>query len=364
MKHGTRLWGIFATVVLAGGLIGCSSSSANDEGGQSYRWQFVSGFPAAASGAHAKLAESFFIPELERRVAEETSHTLTISPQFGTVVGGGEEVGAFESGLAQIGFIHYASESSTLPGHQFALNVPFQSAEVGLTLEAFQAVRDEVPELDEELSEHNLKALTTFGTPSYGLLTDFTWNSLDELDGHKIGGAGANLGWLDGTGTVGVQANAPDWYTGLQTGVYDGVISWPQNILDNRLYETAAQYTDTAFGAAVQVQLSIGLDVWEGLPSEIQEIIAEVSDEFAEKLAAEDDGNIAAIERFEDEGLVVVDLDEELRAEWAVGLPDIPQSWVDSAETAGVPGARESMAAYLSAQETLGYEFPRQWLED
>ena len=109
---------------------------------------------------------------------------------------------------------------------------------------------------------YNQKFLAFGPTGSYDIVTNFKVNTLEDLKGHKIAAAGANLSWLEGTGAVPVQSNLGEAYTSLQTGVYEGWVMHAEATLGYKLHEVAPNYTKIGYGAMPIQGISVNLDKW------------------------------------------------------------------------------------------------------
>jgi len=64
--------------------------------------------------------------------------------------------------------------------------------------------------------------------------------TLDQLAGLKMAGAGYNLRYLEGLNDVaGVRGGLPNFYNMLQTGVVDAAMLWPEAAMTFKIYEVA-----------------------------------------------------------------------------------------------------------------------------
>ncbi|MDN3519730.1 C4-dicarboxylate TRAP transporter substrate-binding protein [Aquisalimonas lutea] len=308
--------------------------------------------------AYTETAHEFFAPELERRVNEETEHTLTIQElHSGAVADVDEILQATRDGLLDIGFASLIFEPSNAFLHNFPLFMPFGTPDPYMATEAGRATLEAHPEMisffEEEFGQ---KYLTGSCLENYGLGTDFEWRAFSDLEGQKIAGAGVNLDWIAGASPV--TSNLNEAYQAIQTGVYDGYISaaaWWESF---SLYEVAPVFTLTDFGSQYVNSVTINLDTWNSLPEEVQEILMEVSEEYEEETArvcAESEEK--AVAALEEEGATVFEIDQQAREDWAEALKDFPNRMAQEANERGLPGT-EVMTFYLEELERLGYEWP------
>lgn len=337
--------------------------AAADDSGETISLTLGSGHPAGGAITYTNYLESWFVPELERRVNEETPHTLDITEAYGgSIAPLAEVLGATESGLLDIGAIIYPFEPSTLFLHNLEMNTPFSSPDPNVAIQAMRRVFDEVPYMADMLEEdHNQMVLSLWTTGSYHLVTTFEWETIDDLDGQTITAAGPNLPWITQVGVNPVQGNLNEWYTSLQTGVVDGAVMFPEATAGFLLHEVAPYYTEVGFGASPQGAITVNLDTWSELPEDVQAIIMEVSAEYEASVGDEvvREGE-EAYETMEADGATIRTLSEEERAEWADLLPNLANEAAQEANELGLPGS-EAFRIYIEAQEELGYEFPRRW---
>ena len=337
-----------------------------DDSGESISLTLGSGHPAGGAITYTNYLESWFVPELERRVNEETPHTIDINEAYGgSIAPLAEVLGATSSGLLDIGAIIYPFEPSELFLHNLEMATPFSSPDPNVAIQSMRAVFDEVPYMAGMLEEeHNQQVLSLWTTSSYHMVTTFEWDTIDDLSGQTITAAGPNLPWITGLGVNPVQGNLNEWYTSLQTGVVDGAVMFPEATAGFLLHEVAPYYTEVGFGASPQGAITINLDSFEALPEEVQQILIELGEEYeatvGDEVVRERD---EAYETMEADGAEIRSLSDEERAEWAELLPNLPNEAAQEANEMGLPGT-EAFRIYIETQEELGYEFPREWTID
>ena len=77
-----------------------------------------------------------------------------------------------------------------------------------MSLKIARAVYDKVPYLSKVLEDKfKQKLLALIADNGYNLGTTFEWNSVADLKGQKIAGAGLNLKWLEFAGATPVQSS-------------------------------------------------------------------------------------------------------------------------------------------------------------
>ena len=314
----------------------------------------------AAAVPYIKLTEEFFVPEVERRVAERTEHRVRFIEAYGgSIAKLGEELEAVEKGILDIGQMCFCFE----PSKAFALNlnyyVPFTTPSAVQQLRVTRAVYAEHPEIVgrfESAYGQTLLALT--GYDNYNLATSFPWETVADLQGRKIGGAGPNLPWLDGTGAIVVQSSLSDFYNGIASGVFEGALLFPASYNGLRLYEVAEYYKIVDIGAVIVNGMTINKATEERLPPEILNIIREVAAEYELKVAETlDEAQVTGLSVARENGADVSELPEDQRVAWAERLRDWPNKMAIEMTSQGYEGSA-IFRDYLAELAADGYALP------
>jgi TRAP-type C4-dicarboxylate transport system substrate-binding protein len=332
---------------------------ASSASAETYEFRIGAGHPTGA--LWVGTIKDFFMPEVAKRVQEVTGDTITWTEGFGgTVCKLGECLEAVESGLLDFADIEAAFEPSKLIASNFSYFVPFGSGDPVVAQKAAADVYESMPELAGVLADnYNQVYLGGSVVASYGLVTTFEWDNVDQLRGHKIAAAGPNLPWLDSTGVTGVQSTLAEAYTSLQTGVYEGWVMFADGVVSFKLNEVTKQFVDMHFGSVHTPLLTVNKDTFDGLPEEIQKILVEVGREWGAHTAkVVADKQAASVETLR-ETLKIVEPDEATRKAWADALPNIPKLRADEIDAAGQPG--EAIYRYIDALKAVGHAFPRDW---
>ncbi len=308
---------------------------------------------------YAGLMKDYFQPELKSRVESRTEHTINfIEGYSGSIVKTSETLEGVQNGIIDIGGFCYCFEPSNLPLHAFQVMLPFGTMDPTVSLKIAQDVYREVPYLTEIFEEEfNQKLLSRIADAGYNLGTSFDWNTVEDLQGVKIAGAGLNLNWLRYAGVTPVQGALPEAYTGLTTSVYEGWIMFPSAWVQLKLYEPGPFYTMIGFGSITWHGLTINMNTWNRLPGEVQEILLEVAADYEEQTGSNN------LERYGDdvaalrELITVKELGGEVREEWAVSLRDWPKEMVAELDARGLP-ATQVLETALESAERHGYTWP------
>lgn len=340
-------------------LLGSGVAMPHAASAENFTLRVGSGHPSGPA-VYVTLVEEFFVPEVTRRVAEETDHEVTFIEGYGgSIAGVAETLEAVQSGLLDIGAYCFCFEPSKLFLHNFPYYAPFGPQGSTTAMENARAVYDANPWLTEVFtSEYDQELLGLSGWDNYHLGTTMEWGEVSDLEGVRIGGAGPNLPWLEYAGAVPVQSTLPDGYMSLQTGVYEGWLMFPSAYLGFRFYEPAPYYTLIGFGPMAVNGLTANSNTMERLPEEVSEIIREVGREYEQRSGpALDEAQEAGLEGLEEEGAIIRELPAETRQQWAESLAEFPRVQATEADDRGMPGT-QVLQSYLDIVAESGYDWP------
>lgn len=331
-----------------------SSASAQDV----IRLRIASGHPPA--NTYVSLMQGFFVPEVTKRVAEKTKYKVEFVEGYGgAMVKVADTLEGVQSGIIDIGGYCFCFEPSNLPLHAFQVMLPFGTMDPEVSLKVARAVYDKVPYMSKVLEDKfKQKLIALIADNGYNLGTNFEWNSVADLKGQKIAGAGLNLKWLEFAGATPVQSSLPDAYTSMQTGVYNGWIMFPSGWVNFKLYEVGKFYTEIGFGAITWHGLTINSARWEKLPKEVQDVILEVAKEYEVKTGTVNKENYPKqIAALKEHGVNVRTLPDKVKQDWANSLATWPAQKAKEIDAAGLPGTLVLEIA-MKAAEDNGHKWP------
>jgi len=308
---------------------------------------------------YAGLMKDYFQTELKSRVESRTEHTVNfIEGYSGSIVRTSETLEGVRDNIIDIGGFCFCFEPSNLPLHAFQVMLPFGTMDPTVSLAIAQDVYRQVPFLTNVFEERfNQKLLARVADAGYNLGTTFDWNSVEELDGVKIAGAGLNLNWLRYAGATPVQSSLPEAYTGLRTNVYEGWVMFPSAWVQLKLYEPAPFYSLIGFGSMTWHGLTINLDTWNRLPPDFQEILLEVSADYEQQTGSNNLERYAGDVENLGELITVKELSPDVRRDWANSLRDWPREMAAELDGQGLP-ATQVLQTALESAERRGYTWP------
>jgi TRAP-type C4-dicarboxylate transport system substrate-binding protein len=306
---------------------------------------------------------SLVVPESNRRLeAMGSPHRIRWTQAYGGSLYKFENtLEAVEIGLTDIGWVGTLWELSKMPLQNVTYYTPFVTDDYQMIYEIMNELHESVPALTDAWTEHNQRFLGGSVLDTYHLMTNFPVDSIDDLRGRKILAPGPSASWLEGTGAVAVDGGLTTYYTQIQTGVADGVITILTGAPPYRIHEVAPYITLVGIGGQLTGGMSINLDTWNSLPEDVQEVLAQLGREYSVGVAEELGVRYTnGLESMQADGAIVTELSQTERLRWLDALPNIAGRWADATEARGRP-AREVLEIYMNAVRAHGGVPLRDW---
>ena len=309
------------------------------------------------------LLRDYFIPEVDKKLAEAGAKDKIVWNQAygGTVAKIGGVLEAIEEGIVDMGFVGTIFEAPKMPLHNVSYMTPFGSADIFKVVDTMSELQANIPAVADEWTKYNQVYLGGVGLDTYGILTNFPVNTVDDLKGKKIAAPGPSANWIKGTGAVAVAANLNTYYNGIKTGVFEGTLTFMTAGAAIKVHEVAPNICMVNFGAQFAGGISINTDIFESFPPYLQKIFKEVGAGYTEKLAkAQADKAAGAMKAMQKDGAKVVVLSDAERKRWAGMLPNVPKNWADSMAKKGLPGD-QVLKGFLAGLKKRGTTLVRDW---
>ena len=325
----------------------------------------IDGYPARA--LWVKEFTNFFIPEVDKRLAANGNYKMDWQESYGGAIV--KPKGVLEGirlGLGDIGIVTTIFHSSKLPSQAISAVTPFVAPDSVAVAKAVDEIANEFPTMQNEFAAQNQVYLATgVVLDTYQLFSKKPINSLADIEGGKVAGAGMNLRYLEGiNGAAGVRGGLTDFYNMLQTGLVDHAMLWPEAAKTFKIAEVAPYMLRVDLGAVNSKTITVNKDYWDGLPDEVKDVLREVAVLYRDHVAgiamnraAESrDAYVAA-------GGTIVDASTEDRSAWAKAMPNIAAEWAAGLDEKGEPGS-DMLRAYLAKLEAAGHTGVRDWLAE
>ena len=302
--------------------------------------RIAAGHPAAPLATVNQLNKTF-VPNVTKRVAAETDHTVRFIEGYGgTIANLFEVLESTQKGLVDIGAMCSCFEPTKLFVHNLNYFNPFISGDPKIMGPTAREIHKEFDYFYKVFSDnYNQTYIANGAFDDYGLGTKFPWTKMEELKGVKIGAAGPNRPWLDYAGASKVQTNLNEVYNALQSGVYSGVVIFPAPYFGFKFGEVAKYYTTMGWGSVVAYPVTVNNDTWAKLPDSVKKIITEETGVY--NVAVEDEGvrkYSSALVNLKKQGVTVRDLGDEERNKMAKAVEPWVQQKAAEYETKGFPG--------------------------
>lgn len=239
-----------------------------------------------------------FIPTVNKAL-EGSGHTVEWTESYGgTLAAVGGELEAIEEGLAEIGAVPTVFEPTSLPLQNVTYFTPFSTPDPQLVMQVMDDLHDSVPGLKTSWESYDAEYLGGgFALDNYVLMTTFPVKSIDDLKGRRIAAPGPAVNWLEGTGAVGVAGNLTTYYSDIQTGVFEGVITFPTAAAPAKLHEVAKHVLRTDFGAQYAGTLVANKPWFDDQPEAVQAALREGAKAYTAAYLAEQTARVDAADR-------------------------------------------------------------------
>lgn len=307
--------------------------------------------------------EDYFVKNVSERVSAETNYEIDwVKSYGGSVISLGNELQGVQDGLVDIGCTILVFEASRLPLQDMVYSMPFSCSDPLIVAETIKQMYAEYPEFTSIYeSDYNQKFIGIGVSDPYGFYSTKEVKSLDDVKGMKIGAAGINLSWIEGSGAVGVQTSLNDTYQNLQTNVCQATIQPTHSCVNLKVYEVAPYYLDANFNVVPFNAITVNMDTWNDLPAEVQTILTEVGEGYLDYEANYiNEIHEKDLADLQEKGCTIVTLSREEQEKWAASLPDIVNGLVKNLDNAGYKGA-EIVEKYYQILESQGVERVRDW---
>lgn len=308
---------------------------------EKFTLRIAAGHPAPPLSPVNQLQKTF-VPNVTKRVAAETEHTVRFIEGYGgTIANLFEVLESTQKGLVDIGAMCSCFEPTKLFVHNINYFSPFLSGDPKIMGPATRQIHSEFDYFSEVFQKFDQTYLGTGAFDDYGLGTTFPWTKMEELKGVKIGAAGPNLPWLDYAGASKVQTNLNEVYNALQSGVYDGIVIFPAPYFGFKFGEVAKYYTTMGWGSVAAYPISVNNATWEKLPDSVKKIITEEIDVYQD--AVEEESTVkyfTSLENLKGQGVTVRDLGNAERKKMALAIEPWVNQKAGEYEALGFPGKK------------------------
>lgn len=314
-----------------------------------------------------KHLKDTFIPVLAEELAKNGEIEIEWTQAYGgTIVKLGSEVDAFQQGIIEVGQMSGVFNPAQLGLLNMTYAMPFGPAD---PRSVTKAVEDALMNTEGALSSvEEATGIVYIGggiaIDDYNIGANKALTQLSDLEGVKIGGAGPNLAWLNGTGAVGVQGSFVTFYNDIKTGVYDGYIGWMTAGVPAKLYEVAPNWNLVNFGAMYIGGLGVAKPVWDTFSDDTKAAFRKAAAAYTDAYFDEQEARYdSAKKTMLENGGTIVEFDKANHEKWIENLPNPTTAWIAAADARGEPG-RKVLEAYRDNLKKSGFTFVRDYLAE
>jgi len=322
----------------------------------------IDGYPERSMWV--KEFSGFFIPRVNEELAKTGQYEIKWQEAYGgTIVKPRGVLEGIKLGLGDIGIVTTIFHNSKLPSQGISAVTPFVSPDARVVARAVDEIAREFPQMNAEFDRENQVYLATgVVLDTYQMFSKTPINTLSDMEGMKIAGAGYNLRYLEGIpGAAGVRGGLPNFYNMLNTGVVDAAMLWPESAKTFKIAEVAPYMLKADLGAVNSKTVTVNKDVWEKLPDEVKDVLKLVAIEYRDHVAnVAMDRAATSLQAFVDGGGTVVEMSQDERNAWANAMPNIALDWAGELDKAGAPGSA-MLVAYMDKLKAAGKTPIRDW---
>lgn len=323
----------------------------------------VDGYPPRA--LQVKTFIEYYIPEVDKRLkAAGDNYKIRWNQAFaGQIVKVRHVMTGMQKGLGDIGVVTSVFHQDKVPLQAVAYVTPFVTSDPVLLSRTVDELAEQFPAIKKAWADHNQVLLTSFSViDSYQMFFKDEVTRIEDFDGKKIAGAGINMRYLTGTGATPVIGSMVHYYNQFKTGAIDGSMLWTDAAVAFKLVDSGAKNMLKAdIGTANSKALTMNMDAYKKLPSEVRKVIHEVTADYRDYTAkaAVADADDAYAE-FKNKGGQIVQMSDDARKKWAMSMPNIAKEWAADLDAKGVP-ASKMLTVYMDKMRAAEQPILRQW---
>ena len=328
---------------------------------ETIRLRIASGHPAV--NTYVNLMQTFFVPEVTKRVAERTKHKVEFVEGYGgSMVKVADTLEGVQSGIIDIGGYCFCFEPSNLPLHAYQVMLPFGTMSPDKSLKSrargvrqgsvhvqgvrgqVQAEADRADRRQRLQPRHDLRVeqcLRPQGPEARRRRPQPEMARIRRRDAGADRRCPRPIPRCRPASTMAGSCSRPAW-------------------VNFKLYEVAKYYTEIGFGAITWHGLTINTARWGRLPKDVQDIILEVAKEYEAKTGTVNEENYPKQldELTQARRRPSASCPDQVRADWAKSLSQPGRRRRPRSSTRrGLP-ATQVLELALAEAEKLGHKWP------
>lgn len=224
--------------------------------------------------------QSLTMQRWAKRIGELTDDKVAVEFHYSeSLVGADESVPALLDGrvdMAQVGSMYAASDLSMYT----AAELPFETQNPEAHMKSLQRLFNDNATYREDFDRQGVRQLFPLPIGSAVMGSNEPINSIDDFSGKSIRSGGLISEILVAGGANPVTMTATDVYESMERGVVDGYTSLGMSNLPTFGLANNTKYiADPGIGAYASSIVGINAELYDSMPTEIQDAISQASDE-------------------------------------------------------------------------------------
>ena len=277
-----------------------------------------------------------------KMMEERSGGRLKVTPYFSSSLVAYDDVfKGYSTGVADIG-VYIPSTNHDLATVFGVMQVGTPSFDVAS--KAYQKLIETVPELQEEMAQHNVRWLGMRAHPASQIHTMKKLVKLpSDLKGMKIICTGALAQAAEHAGAAAIFQAPADWYTSLERALAEGQIHHWAALHAYKTTELLKYHVNVGEGGLNMSGTGIvmNLDSWNSLPPDLQEIVSDVYRWVMDECTKFDVDFVGVAQKdCLEAGHVIEELTAEEIQQWDEVVKPFTEEWVKETEAKGYPARK------------------------
>jgi len=272
------------------------------------------------------------------KMKADSGGIVQITPYWdGTLLSKREATDELLKGVADIGYCSPGYSTKPYPVHVGTLGFYYGLPDYQVRRAIYNQLTKDFPEIEAEFD--GIKILCTSVGSTYQLITNTPVRTIDDFKGLSIKGTGVFLEVLKALGAEGVSLPMTEVYTQLDKGLIDGCLAPYETFASLHFGEVAKYCTVLNMTSAVYATRGMNMNVWNGLPANIQQIFESNIDFWCEQ---DDSGRFNTDQKGYDQGLAdgvqYIELSAADLAKYNQIVESVMLAEAGNMDAAGLPG--------------------------
>ncbi|UOA33033.1 Solute-binding protein [Sulfitobacter sp. DSM 110093] len=338
--------------------LSCAAALALAAGAVSAETVLIHGEAGPNRGARADALQWF-----ADQVAERSDGDIRFDIQWGgALFKANAAVQSIADGVADTGSVIAVYYPQEMAGYGIA-DLPVNNPDAWVGMRATDELMRSSQAVQDDLADKNLVYIGTWTTSQVNIgCKGGAIKSVADISGKKVRGVGAYGKVFGEQGANMVNMSIYDAYQGLDTGLIDCSQGYSYAVAALKQAEVMDSYTILDWGQVGGLGIFMNKDMHDSLTPEQQETLASVgsdmADEFGRMITEANDNAIASMK---EQGVEVITLPEEDRAQLVEAGQKFLDEWQQTADSAGLPGEqlleeyKGLIAKYTEQRDADGY---------